>query len=127
VEQVVGKGTKPVELAGLTGASVRAVQRRVRRAVDRLLSPETVYVLRHRDEWSARRAAVATAVWVHGLSRAEAAARLGMTPAEVRSESLAVLGLVAEGVRAVQRKEREAREVRERRDMVMHDREVRVA
>ena len=113
VEQVVGRGVKPREVAAMSGASVRSVQRRLRGLVQRLLDSEVVYVLRHRQHWTRSRANVATVIWVQGHSMQKACEKLSMPLQEVRDHAQAVRGLIAEGERSLRRRRME----RERRGM----------
>lgn len=90
---VYADGRTAVELAALMRCDARALRRRIRRLVERLLSPRFLFVLRHRDGWSATRKRVATACVLHGRSLREAAAELRLSLHTVRRHLDAVNAL----------------------------------
>jgi DNA-directed RNA polymerase specialized sigma24 family protein len=80
-----------VELARLLGSAPRQVRRRLRRLVARVLSPEFIFVLRHRESWPRLRAEVATACILEGKSLRQAARDLDRSLTSVRSAHREVL------------------------------------
>lgn len=84
-------GRSVAEIAALAGkADPRALRRRVRRLVRRVLSNRFLFVMRNRDRWGATRRNVATVCVIHGLSIREAAAELGISLHAVRRQREAV-------------------------------------
>jgi DNA-directed RNA polymerase specialized sigma24 family protein len=65
-------------------ATPRAIRRRLRRLSRRVMSPQFIFVLRHRDTWPPSRRRVATACVLHGLSLRQAAASLRLSLYTVR-------------------------------------------
>jgi DNA-directed RNA polymerase specialized sigma24 family protein len=82
-----------VELAKLLGETPRQVRRRLRRLVARVLSPEFVFVLRHRDAWPRERAEVATLCIVLGKTMRQAAREMNRSVTQVRSRYREILAV----------------------------------
>jgi DNA-directed RNA polymerase specialized sigma24 family protein len=57
------------------------------------MSPQFIYVLRQRDEWTPTRRRVATACLLHGLSLRQAAAALHLSLYTVRRHQDAIIAL----------------------------------
>jgi len=100
VEAVFREGRSISELSRLwgdpppRGRSPRSLRRRLRKLVERLLSPGYVVVAQHLGRWSPGRRRVATACVLHGKSLREAAESLGMTLHSVRRHFEAVNAVV---------------------------------
>lgn len=95
LKAVYERGMPVARLAELRGGPAEAgtLRRRLRRLVERVLSPEFEFVARHRAGWSAARRRIATAMVLHGLSQRQAAAALGLSPHVVRRHRDAVRAL----------------------------------
>lgn len=96
VRTVYEEGMSAREAAALTGESVRAIRRRLRGLVRRMLSPRFEYVLRHRDGWPPTRRRVATACVLQGRTMRQAAEDLRLTLHPVRRHMAAIDVLVEE-------------------------------
>lgn len=90
-------GHSAIEIAALarsaSGAPVggevvtaRSVRRRIRRLVERVMSPRFLYVVRHQGAWPQNRRRVAEACVLRGLSLRDAAAELGLSLHVVRRQ-----------------------------------------
>jgi DNA-directed RNA polymerase specialized sigma24 family protein len=90
IRAVYADGKTAVDVARLSGADPRAVRRRVRRLTRRVLSPEYLFVLRHKDRWPAPRRRVAVACFLHGRTMRDAARQLRMPLYTVRRHCDAV-------------------------------------
>ena len=100
IESVYGDGLTAVQVARLRGERARSVRRRVRRLVERFVSPRFVFVAARRGMWGERRRRVATAVVLEGRTLREAASLLSTSLHVVRKEMSAVealLELASEG------------------------------
>lgn len=95
LEQVLGKGVRPRDIAAVAGCPTRKVQRQVRAITRRLTDPAVVHVLRHRAQWDRLTAEVATAVWVRGWTYRDTAEHLGISLHRVRQKVEAVRGILA--------------------------------
>lgn len=94
LEQVIGRGASPTELARAANLSPRSVQRRVQRLAQRLSDPEVESVLRQADHWPAQTAAVGLALWVKGWTQRQTAQRLNLSLHRVRCQAMVVRGLL---------------------------------
>jgi DNA-directed RNA polymerase specialized sigma24 family protein len=95
VEQVVGKGVRPHEIAAVSGRSLRTVQRQLNRVIERLMDKEVEHILRAHGDWDAMASSVALAVWVQGCTLRDTARRLGISLHQVRQQVQVVRGLLA--------------------------------
>ncbi|GAB4520266.1 MAG: hypothetical protein Tsb0013_23890 [Phycisphaerales bacterium] len=86
VESVYEQGLTVARLAGLRGECPRALRRRLRSVIARVLSPRYAFVLGHRHTWTPARRKIATAVVLHGRSMRAAASALGYSFHTVRKE-----------------------------------------
>jgi DNA-directed RNA polymerase specialized sigma24 family protein len=86
-------GRSAVELALLLGHDPRSLRRKLKRLSARVMSPEFLFVLRHRERWSPLRRKVATACILHGQSQRSAAQTLKLSLHTVRRNHLAVLAM----------------------------------
>ena len=84
LEQVLGRGVRPRELATLMRCSTRTVQRRVRQLVRRLTDRTAVRVLREHRDWRAETAAVALAFYLRRHTLRQIAGETGLTLHQVR-------------------------------------------
>jgi DNA-directed RNA polymerase specialized sigma24 family protein len=91
IRAVYADGKSAVEVGRLSGTDPRAVRRRIRRLARRVLSPEYLFVLRHRDRWPAARRKVAVACILHGRSMRDASRELRIPLYTVRRHCEAVL------------------------------------
>jgi DNA-directed RNA polymerase specialized sigma24 family protein len=90
IRAVYSDGKTAVEVGRLSGADPRAVRRRIRRLARRVLSPEYLFVLRHKDRWPAARRKVAVACILHGRPMREVADELRVSLHAVRRHCEAV-------------------------------------
>lgn len=86
VESVYDEGMTVARLAGLRNECPRALRRRLRRVIARVLSPRFAFVMRERDAWPATRRKVATSVVLHGVSMRRAATLLKCSFHTIRKE-----------------------------------------
>lgn len=93
VESVYQDGRTVSDLASLLGANPRTLRRRLRRLTRRLLSPQFVFVVAHRDRWPSTRRRVAEACVLHGRSLRETARELRLSLHCVRRHHDAVTAL----------------------------------
>jgi len=98
LEQVIGRGVRPIEVAKVAGLSTRTVQRRVRLLTRRLLDPRVEYVLRHYHQWPAPLSQIALGVWARQWTLRKTADRLGLSLHQVRQHVAAVRGLIDAGL-----------------------------
>jgi len=84
IETLYRDGRSASELAAIRGEDARAIRRRVRRLVRRVLSPEFRFVAMHKHEWPRTRRAVAEICVIEGRSLRDAAASLGTSLHAVR-------------------------------------------
>lgn len=96
LNQVLGRGVKPHEIAAISGVSTRTVQRQVKTLVDRLLDREVLFVMRHCRYWSRPLATVAVMVWVRSWSQRQTADTMGVSLHAVRQYVQAVRVLMRE-------------------------------
>jgi hypothetical protein len=82
------------EVARVRGQRPRTVRRHVHAILERLHSPEFLFVLRHRARWSKLRCRVATALYIDGHPLAKVAADLNLSYFEVRRQRDAILGMI---------------------------------
>lgn len=90
IEAVFHHGRTVTDLAKLTGDSPRSLRRHVRQLAARLVSPRFLFVVHHRDLWTASRRRVGTACFIEGLSLRAAAGQLGMSLHTVRRHTDAI-------------------------------------
>jgi hypothetical protein len=95
LEQVVGQGVRPREIAAVSEVQTRAIQRRVNGLIGRLTDPQVVAVLRCHGEWPAPLGAVALAIWVRKRSYRQTARDLDLTLHQVRRAVEQTKGLLA--------------------------------
>jgi len=86
LEQVIGRGAPPREIAPLMNCSTRTVQRRVRRLVQRLTDPTVLTVMRRSRRWPRATREVARRFYVRRHTLRKIAGDTGMTLHEVRTE-----------------------------------------
>ncbi len=86
LESVYDEGLTVARLAGLRNECPRALRRKMRRLIARVLCPKYAFVVRHRDTWPTTRKRVAKAVVVEGRSMRSAANALGLSFHTVRKE-----------------------------------------
>ncbi len=84
LEAYFRQGVGADDLAALDGRSARTIRRRISTLADRVLDDLFVFVMRSQERFSPSRRRVAEAVYLHGLSRREAAESLDMTLYRVR-------------------------------------------
>ncbi|GJM19230.1 MAG: hypothetical protein DHS20C14_14430 [Phycisphaeraceae bacterium] len=96
VESVFRDGRTAVEIARLSNADARRVRRRIRRAVDRAMSPRLAFVMTSRAAWSPTRRRIADLLVIEGLSMRGASDRLGVSYHTVRRHKDAIDALFAE-------------------------------
>lgn len=94
LEQVLGRGVAPRDVAAVKGVSTRTVQRRVRALTRRLTDPQVLHVMRHRGQWEKLTAEVATAVWIRRWTLRRTAKELGVSLHRVRQRVEAVKGVL---------------------------------
>jgi len=97
LDQVLGRGVRPYEVAKVAELSTRAVQRRVRLLIRRLLDPGVEYVIRHYHQWPRDVADVAIAVWVKRWSMRRTADHFDLSLHRVRQHVEATRGLISAG------------------------------
>jgi DNA-directed RNA polymerase specialized sigma24 family protein len=90
---VYSQGNTAVDLARLMRQDPRALRRRIRRLVRRVLSSRFCYVASHKDEWTTSRRRVAIACVLQGCSLRLASKELGLSLHAVRRHFDAVLAL----------------------------------
>ena len=71
-------------LARMMGLHPRSLRRRIRRLIERMMSPKFAFVAARRDQWSATQRRVATACVLHGLSIKAASEQLKLSHYTVR-------------------------------------------
>jgi len=86
LEAVYGRGLSVKDVAGLVREEPRRLARRVKRLVERLLSPRFAFVYARRHAWPPRRRRVAETVVLHGRSMREACDALALSLHTVRRE-----------------------------------------
>ncbi|MEX2672541.1 MAG: hypothetical protein WD294_10565 [Phycisphaeraceae bacterium] len=94
IEQVLGKGVLPREVAVVTGVSTRCIQRRFRSLIQRLSDPKVLHIMRHRKQWDKLTADVATGVWIKGWSLRHTASQLGVSLHRIRQRVQTVRGIL---------------------------------
>jgi DNA-directed RNA polymerase specialized sigma24 family protein len=72
------------DLARMMGIHPRSLRRRVRRLIERMMSPKFAFVASRRDQWASTQRRVATACVLHGLSIRAAADQLKLSHYTVR-------------------------------------------
>ncbi|MFI4898189.1 MAG: hypothetical protein ACIARR_10220 [Phycisphaerales bacterium JB059] len=87
-------GQRVTEIARLANESVRALRRRLRRAVRRVLSPEFAFVVEAHGGWSPTRRRVARACLLEGRTIRETSERLGLSLHTVRRHHVAIRAMV---------------------------------
>ena len=87
LEQVLGRGVRPIEVAKVAGLSTRTVQRRVRQLTRRLLDPRVEHVLRNYHQWPSPLSQIALAVWARQWSLRTTADRHTLSRNNVREVS----------------------------------------
>lgn len=92
LEWILRDGRTAIQVAHVTKESVRAVRRRVRRLMRRLLSPEFLFVVRERQQWPATRRRVADACIVEGRSMHQTSRDLNMSFHTVRRQIECIAG-----------------------------------
>jgi len=90
---VFGQGLSASAVARLRGEEPRLVRRRVARAAARVLDPRAAYVGARADAWPSARACVARAIFHHGCTLRETAAREGVSLHTVRVHRDAIEGM----------------------------------
>lgn len=90
---VYDRGLSVANLALTTHADVRALRKRVRVLVARVMDPSFLHVARHAPSWPEVRRQVATLCLLQGLTVREAAARLSVSCHTVRRNLDAVRAL----------------------------------
>lgn len=98
LEQVLGRGVRPIEVAKVAGFSTRTVQRRVRQLTRRLLDARVEYVLRHYHQWPSPLPQIALAVWARQWTLRQTADRMNLSLHQVRQHVAAVRGLIDAGL-----------------------------
>ncbi len=95
ITAVYASGRPLKAVAALMGVSPRALGRRCKRIVDRLLSPAFAFVVMHAASWSPSMRSVACAMVLHGQTQREAARALHLSYHTVRRLHDAVLAMAA--------------------------------
>ena len=90
LESVYEEGMTVARLAGLRNECPRALRRRLRRLIARVLSPRYAFVMSARAGWTPARRKIATDVVLHGRSMRRSAEALGYTFHTVRKEMQSV-------------------------------------
>ena len=72
-------GQSAADIARLAGEPVRSLRRRLRRVVQRMLSPRFEFVAAHRHTWTPTRRRVAGACVLEGRTLRDTAERLGLS------------------------------------------------
>lgn len=93
LESMLRDGYTTKRLASLSSQSVRTLRRRAKRLIQRLASPEFMFVVRHRDAWPTTRRRVADACIVEGRSMKLAARTLRLSFHSVRRQMETIAGL----------------------------------
>ncbi|TVQ75472.1 MAG: hypothetical protein EA380_10775 [Phycisphaeraceae bacterium] len=99
LEAVYERGVPAARVAALMHQPPRLVRRRLRIVIERLMSPEAGFVLRHMREWEPQRRRIATACILQGRSMREASRHLRMSLHTVRRELDAIRALMPEEAR----------------------------
>ena len=86
IESIYRDGLTAQHVAALNASSPRAVRRRIRQVVERLLSPRFAFVLLHREQWPTVRRRVAVACVLQGRTMRETARHLRISLHAVRKE-----------------------------------------
>ena len=86
VSAIYEDGMTASQIAIMSCRSPRAVRRKIRQLVARILSDRFTYVLQNRDAWPPTRRRVATACVLHGRSMRNAAKHLNVTMHTIRKE-----------------------------------------
>lgn len=92
LEWVLRDGRTAIQVAHVTKEPVRAVRRRVRRLMRRILSPEFLFVVREREQWPPTRRRVADACIVDGRSMNQASKELRLSFHSVRRHIETIAG-----------------------------------
>ncbi len=87
---VYDRGLSVANLALTTNADARALRKRVRSLVARVMDPTFMFITTHAAAWPEVRRRVSTLCLIQGLSVREAAARLSVSDYTVRKNLLAV-------------------------------------
>lgn len=90
LEAIYREGVPARALARVEGVDPRVIRRRVRRLVQRALSPHFDFVLTHREQWPPTRRRVGEALALRGMTQREAAQALGLTLHTVRRHDEAI-------------------------------------
>lgn len=90
INAIYRDGSSAREVATLTGATPRAVRRRIRSLAQRALDPRFAFVIVHRDQWPITRRKVATETILHGLPLRAAAKQLNLSLHTVRRHADAI-------------------------------------
>jgi hypothetical protein len=96
IEGVYVRGMRPAEFARAVGMESGAIRKRLERTVRRMSSPLFRFVVRHKNDWTEDRAAIADAVILRGLSQRSTAMMLGIGVHRVRREIDRIRALVDE-------------------------------
>jgi hypothetical protein len=86
IESIHRDGVTAQQVAALNGTSPRAVRRRARQIVERLLSSRFAFVVARRDQWPTIRRRVAVACILQGRTMREGARHLHLSLHTVRKE-----------------------------------------
>jgi len=93
IQAIYADSVPAKDVAKLQSRSPRAVRRRARALVQRMLSPRFEFVLRHRDQWTPTRRRIATACILEGRTMRDAAASLRVSLHMVRRHMDAITAL----------------------------------
>lgn len=99
LEAVYERGVPAARVAALMHQPASVVRRRLRVVIERLMSAEAGFVLRHMREWEPERRKVARACILQGRSMRETARHLRMSLHTVRRELNAIRALMLEEAR----------------------------
>ena len=90
INAIYRDGSSAREVATLTGATPRAVRRRIRSLAQRVLDPRFAFVIIHREQWPPTRRKVATETILPGRPLRAAAKRLDLSLHTVRRHADAI-------------------------------------
>lgn len=96
IETVYREGLTAIAVAQLRGESPRAVRRRIRKLVSRVLSQPYAVVMREREHWPPTRRRVATSCILQGRPLRGASKHLNLSLHMVRRQMDAIQALVEE-------------------------------
>ncbi len=94
LEQVIGRGVEPHNIARVAGVTCRAVQRRLNVLSKRLTDPQAVLVMRYHDDWPVPLGHIALDVWVRRRPYRNIARELNMTYYQVRQYVQQIRGMI---------------------------------